>query len=554
MPQSEKKTYNEQEHLQANKIYTTFVYAPDDGIPAPRSAVFMNYNTKLNCRKEEGHSYTIRLISLPCFSMNNMTAYRTISLPMLVAALAWFATTCLVPVARADDRQGKLLYQIDIHEEIGSTTWRYLLAGMEEARSQNADVILLDLNTYGGTVLHADSMRTAILNADRPVYAFVSNNAASAGALIALACDSIYMRPGARIGAATVVNETGAAMPDKYQSYMRATMRATAEAHGKKSIVTAAGDTVTTWRRDPAIAEAMVDERVVIPNLTDSGEVLTFTAQEAINHGYCEAIATDADGIARERLHYDNYRIEQYTPSLYDKIAGFLTNPALQALMITFIIGGIFFELKAPGIGLPTAVALIAAVLYFLPLYLSGTAENWEILLFVAGVILLILEIFVIPGFGITGITGGVLILASFILALVSNVVFDFTFVSEQAISRSILTVMAGIVIAVLLLLFLSQRIGRKGLFYNLALHAEQAGDKGYIGVDETPRTLVGQKGVTVTRMAPSGKIKVDGEIYDAISLYGSFIEAGSEITIEKYENSQLYVVISQQNISDTES
>ena len=483
-----------------------------------------------------------------------MFTYRTLSLPQLVTALTLLAAVCFTPVAYADTENGKLLYQIYIHDEIGSTTWRYLLTGIDEAHARKADAIILDLNTYGGTVLHADSMRTAILNADIPVYAFISNNAASAGALIALACDSIYLRPGARIGAATVVDETGVAMPDKYQSYMRATMRATAEAHGKKSIVTATGDTVTTWRRDPAIAEAMVDERVVIPHLSDSGQVLTFTAQEAMAHGYCEAIIPDADCLARERLHYDTYRIEQYTPSLYDKIAGFLTNPALQALMITFIIGGIFFELKAPGIGFPTAVALIAAVLYFLPLYLSGTAENWEILLFVAGVILLILELFVIPGFGIAGITGGVLMLAALILALVSNVAFDFTLVSEGSISRSILTVMAGFVIAVLLLLFLSRRIGRKGLLYNFALHAEQAGEQGYIGVDETPRSLVGQKGVTVTRMAPSGKIKVGGEIYDAISLYGSFIEAGNEITIEKYENSQLYVVITKPNTQDIES
>lgn len=486
--------------------------------------------------------------------MNNINTYRTVTQPFLLVVLAWLVTTCFAPATLANDSRERLLYQINIHDEIGSTTWRYLQAGMDEARSKKADAILLDMNTYGGTVLHADSMRTAILNSDIPVYAFISNNAASAGALIALACDSIYMRPGARIGAATVVNETGEAMPDKYQSYMRATMRATAEAHGKKRVVTATGDTITIWRRDPAIAEAMVDERVVIPHLSDSGQVLTFTAQEAMAHGYCEAIIPNADSIASERLHYNTYHIEQYTPSLYDKIAGFLTNPALQALMITFIIGGIFFELKAPGIGLPTAVALIAAVLYFLPLYLNGTAENWEILLFVAGIILLILELFVIPGFGVAGITGGILILASFILAMVSNVVFDFTFVSGNAISRSILTVMAGLVIAVLLLLLLSRRIGQKGLLYNLALHAEQTSEEGYIGVDETLRKLIGKNGVTVTRMAPSGKIKVDGDIYDAISLYGSFIDAGSEITIEKYENSQLYVVSHKENTSNIES
>lgn len=448
----------------------------------------------------------------------------------------------------------KLFYKIDIHEEIGSTTWRYLVAGMEKARQADADVIIVGLNTYGGTVVHADSMRTALLNAPVPVYAFIENNAASAGALIALACDSIYMRQGAKIGAATVVDGTGAAMPDKYQSYMRATMRATAEAQGKESAVTADGDTILTWRRNPAIAEAMVDERVVIPQLCDSGQVLTFTAQEAVANGFCEAIAGDIDEIIRERIGIDEYRIEQYAPSLYDKIAGFLTNPALQALMITLIVGGIFFELKTPGIGLPTAVSLIAAVLYFVPLYLSGTAESWEILLFAVGIILLILEFFVIPGFGIAGISGIVLALAAFILALVSNVAFDFSFVTGNELSRSILTVLAGIVAAIGLLIYLSHRIGSKGMLYNFALHASQDNDAGYIGVDESPRSLVGRKGKSLTRMAPSGKVLIEGETYDAVAMYGQFIEAKTEITVRKYENSQLYITASEpkQDLSTT--
>lgn len=447
-------------------------------------------------------------------------------------------------------------YKIDIHEDISSTTWRYLRTGMKQALQTEADIIILDLNTYGGTVVHADSMRTMLLNSPVPVYAFIENNAASAGALIALACDSIYMRPGAKIGAATVVNETGAAMPDKYQSYMRATMRATAEAQGKDTAVTAAGDTIQMWRRNPVIAEAMVDERIVIPQLCDSGQVLTFTAREAVDHGFCEAIVENIDEMIRQQLGIDNYQIEQYTPSLYDKIAGFLTNPALQALMITLIIGGIFFELKTPGIGLPTAVALIAAVLYFTPLYLNGTAESWEILLFAVGIILLILEFFVVPGFGITGISGIALILAALILVLISNVAFDFSFVTGTDISRSILTVMSGLVVAIGLLIYLSHRIGSKGMMYKFALHASQDNDAGYIGVDESPRALTGCNGMTLTRMAPSGKVLINGETYDAVAMYGQFIEAKTEITVRKYENSQLYVTISepkQDIITDSE-
>ena len=434
------------------------------------------------------------------------------------------------------------LYRIDIHQEIGSTSWRYLQDGMQQARQEQAQAIILHLNTYGGMVLHADSMRTLILNSPIPVYAYVENNAASAGALIALACDSIYMQRGSRMGAATVVNETGDAMPDKYQSYMRATMRATAEAHGRDTTITAQGDTVVTWRRNPAIAEAMVDERVVIPHLSDSGQVLTFTADEALANGYCEAVVENLEQMIDERLGVEPYTISQYTPSLYDKIAGFLTNPALQAMMITLILGGIFFELKAPGIGFPTAVSLIAAVLYFLPLFISGTAESWEVLIFVVGIILIILELFVIPGFGVAGTVGLILLFGALILAAINNIVFDFTFVSGIDISRSILTVLSGVVISILLFIVLSHRIGARGIFYRMALHKTEENSEGYIAVDSSQLSLVGKQARSITRMAPSGKVVADDEIYEAISLYGQFIENNTPVQIQRYENNQLYV------------
>ena len=342
------------------------------------------------------------------------------------------------------------IYQIDIEKEIGSTTWRYLRTGLHKAQKQQAEAVLLRLNTYGGTVVHADSMRTAILNAPIPVYAFIDNNAASAGALIAIACDSIYMRSSASMGAATVVNETGAAMPDKYQSYMRATMRATAEAHGK--------DSTGNWRRNPLIAEAMVDERVVVPHLCDSGKVLSLTAHEAIAQNYCEAIVDNVDEIVTQRLQHENYILQKFEPSLFDEIAGFLTNPALQAILITLIFGGIIMELKTPGIGFPSAIACTAAVLYFAPLYIDGLAANWEILIFVVGIILLIFEIFVIPGFGIAGISGIIFILASLVLALIGNVNFNFDSVSTSEASKGLLTVVSGRILSIRLLFWIFKK------------------------------------------------------------------------------------------------
>ncbi len=426
------------------------------------------------------------------------------------------------------------VYQIDVNTDIGSTSWRYLRAGLHQAQEQDAQAVILRLNTYGGMVLHADSMRTAILNYPKPVYAFIDNNAVSAGALIALACDSIYMRSSASMGAATVVNETGEAMPDKYQSYMRATMRATAEAHGK--------DSTGVWRRNPLIAEAMVDERVVIPNLCDSGKVLTFTAHEAIANRYCEGIVEGVDELITQKLGYDDYTLEVFEPTLFDKIVGFLTNPALQSLLVMLIFGGIVMELKTPGIGLPAAVACTAAVLYFTPLYMTGLAAQWEIILFVVGVILFIFELFVIPGFGVAGITGIVLVFAALILALLSNVNLNFDFVPDVEVSRGILIVISGLILATFLLVWIFHKIGGTGAFGKLALQSSQEIDEGYVGVPAELKEFIGQEGVAATVLRPSGKIIIGERSFDAVALRG-FIAEGETVVVVKCENAQLYVV-----------
>ena len=260
------------------------------------------------------------------------------------------------------------IYLINIKENIGSNTWVYLQNGLYEARENKADAVLLHMNTYGGTVLDADSMRTAILNSKIPVYVFIDVNAASAGSLIAIAADSIYMRSSASMGAATVVEGgSGEVATDKYQSYMRGIMRATAESHGKIETVEN-GVPVSRWRRNPIVAEAMVDERVVVTGYADSTQILTLTSSQAIELGYCEGIAESVHEVIVSHLGYSDYDLETYNPTFYDRIKGFLTNGVLQAFLIMFIIGGIYFELQSPGVGFPTAIAITAVLLYFTPL------------------------------------------------------------------------------------------------------------------------------------------------------------------------------------------
>lgn len=432
-----------------------------------------------------------------------------------------------------------LIYKINIRENIGSNTWVYLQNGMNEALNKNADCLLIHMNTYGGTVVEADSMRTAILNFPLPVYAFIDNNAASAGALISIACDSIFMRNSASMGAATVVSgEDGARAPDKYQSYMRAIMRATAESHGKDTLITH-GDTLISWRRDPKIAEAMVDERVVIPNYADSTQILTLTANQAVELGYCDGIVENINEIAVKHLGFNDYEVMIYNPTFYDKIKGFLTNGVLQALLIMIIIGGIYFELQTPGIGFPTAIALTAAILYFTPLYMTGYAQNWEVLMFVLGLILIVFEIFVIPGFGVVGISGIVLVIVALILSLIGNIHFDFSGIPIQQLFRALIIVFAGLGSGLVLIVYFSSRIGKPGLFRKVALVSDQ---EGYFSVPMEPVSLVGSIGVAATVLRPSGKVLIENEFYDAVSLKG-FLEKGDQVIVRRYENFQLYVM-----------
>lgn len=434
----------------------------------------------------------------------------------------------------------KLVFKFNIKQQIGPAAWRQTQQAFKEAQDMNADYILIHMNTYGGMVVHADSIRTTILNSDIPTLVFIDNNAASAGALISIACDSIYMRTGANMGAATVVNQTGQAMPDKYQSYMRSTMRATAEAHGKDTIIKG-GDTLIQWHRDPLIAEAMVDPRTYIEGVIDTGKVLTFTPNEAIRHGYCEGIANNVPEVLN-KAGIQEYNIQEYIPTPLERLIGFMLNPILQGILIMLIVGGIYFELQTPGVGFPLIAAVFAAILYFSPLYLEGMAANWEIIIFILGVILIALEIFVIPGFGVAGISGIILVIGGLTLSLVDNVAFEFEPRHIKMILGALLLVVISMLISLVGSIWVSKKLFTTTTFGHLALDTTQDSDQGYVGVETTPSHLVGSTGIAHSVLRPSGKVIVDGDIYDAKAEVG-FIDRGKQVKIIRYETGQLYVI-----------
>lgn len=383
---------------------------------------------------------------------------------------------------------------------------RYVKLALENAEKIKADYVIIEMDTYGGVLTDAKDIVDLILGVKPPIWVFINKDAASAGALISIACDSIYMSPGSTIGAATVVDGSGQAAPDKYQSYMRSIMRSTAEEHG----------------RDPRIAEGMVDDRIEIDSVTEAGKVITFTTAEALAHGYCEAKVESIEDILK-RNHVVNYEIIRYERSTTETIIAFFLNPFISGILILVILGGLYFELQSPGVGFPLLAAVTALVLYLVPYYLNGLAENWEIIALFVGIILIMLEVFVIPGFGLAGISGITLTIGAMVLIMVNNDFFDFEMVPLHDIVVSSLAIFGGITGGVLTLFIGGARFSQSDFFKRISLTDTQSQAEGYTSNFNTG-DLVGKTGTAHTVLRPSGKIMIEDQLYDAFSR-GDYIE-----------------------------
>ncbi len=437
--------------------------------------------------------------------------------------LLFFLFQAGITLAQNKNDSTTRVFVMELRAGIDPRTNRYTEIALEEAREQKADLIIVDMNTYGGAVNDADDIRTRFLEFEKPIYTFINKNAASAGALISIATDSIYMATGASIGAATVVTQDGAAAPDKYQSYMRSIMRSTAEATG----------------RDPKIAEAMVDETIEIEGITAEGEVITFSTSEAIEHGFAEA---QVDSI-EELLQYagvEDYEIIDYELSVSEKIISFFINPIVSGILIMLILGGIYFELQTPGIGFPILASVIALILYLVPYYLNGLAANWEIIAFFVGLVLIGLELFVIPGFGIAGISGIMLSLGSLVLIMINNEGFDFDFVPFEQVVVAISTALGGLLAGVIMMFLGGARLMNSNVFKRVSLEDVQDRLQGYTSNFQTT-SFMGKTGVTFTVLRPSGKVMIDGEIYDAYTR-GDYIEKDTKVKVVEESGTSLKV------------
>ncbi len=426
------------------------------------------------------------------------------------------------PLLTADELGEGPVYIVDVEGLIDRGLAVYLKRALEQAVDNRAAVVILHVDTFGGLVDAADAIRQLLLDSPIHTIAFIDKNAASAGALISLAANRIVMVPGASIGAATVVEgTTRKAAPDKYQSYMRAQMRATAEARG----------------RDPRLAEAMVDPQIEIPGIIEEGKVLTLSTEEAYTYGIADTVVQSLQDLL-QTLKLNDRPLIYYKASTLERLLRFLSSPLVSSILMLMMLGGLYFELQTPGVGFPGLMALLGAALFFAPHYMAGLVESWELVLFIVGVILLLIEIFVIPGFGIAGITGTSLIILSLLAGLIGNVGLQFP--DLRYIAEAIWTLILTLLLFGALVYSLSRYLPSSTRFNRLVLQPSLHRESGYVA--STSRSeLLGKEGVTLTPLRPSGIATFEHERVNVVTA-GEYIPPNTRVRVTRVQGNRIEV------------
>ncbi len=414
---------------------------------------------------------------------------------------------------------GNTVYLIKIDREIGVGLVPYVKRGIEEAQKNNADAILFEINTFGGRVDAATQLKDLIINSTLPTIAFVNKRAISAGSLITLSAKKIVMAPGSSIGATTVVDQAGKKQSEKYQSFMRSEMRATAEENG----------------RPKNIAEGMVDERVVVPGLVDSTKLITLTAEEAVHYGVADTVLAGVKNVLAW-AGYPEAKVVEVNENAGEEIISFLNHPIITSLLLMVGMVGMFIEIKTPGWGIAGTLSLIAFFLFFGSGLILELVSALDIILFVIGVVALILEIFVIPGFGVFGIVGIVSIIVSLFLGLMPST----DFLTPEAIQLAVWELSGALVATIVFSYFLLKLLPKSKMFNKLILKDHIADASGYT-VKENIRDLIGKEGVALSDLRPAGIGSFNGNRIDVIT-EGDYIENGEKIVVIAEEGSKVIV------------
>lgn len=430
---------------------------------------------------------------------------------------------------------------IQVHEDITHNTVFLLRRGLQEAHRVSAAGIVIDLDTNGGLVNQTEKIMRLLERSPRPTVTFVNGKAYSAGAFIAAATDRIYMAPGSVIGAATPIMmvpgagpaEMPKALEEKLSSAVRAMVRSTAQMKG----------------HNPDVFEAMVDadRELVIDGkvISEKGKLLTLTSEEAAQKygdpprpllswgtvgGIPALLASNG---------WENVAVVEIKPTGFEVLGRWLTMLGPLLMLIGFV--AIYLELKTPGIGVPTVIAIIAFGLYFIGNFIAGLAGMEEIVIFIIGVLLLLIEVFVLPGFGIAGFLGVCAILIALILGMAERFPGGPSIPTLPDLKVPLLTVVWTFIASVIVMVVLGRFLPKTSLFRKMELAAAMAAEQGYVASAPLYRPALGSVGVAETVLRPAGKARFDGQLVDVVST-GDLIEKGTPVRVVEVHGNKVVV------------
>lgn len=457
---------------------------------------------------------------------NSRHSHLTAAVLLAIAAGLW--TQADGPRAQSDRAARSTVWVAPIEGMIDLGLAPFVERVLETAQRERAAYVILEVNTHGGRVDAAVVIRDQLLRAQVPTVAFVNKRAISAGALITLAAEKVAMARGGTIGAAAPIQlgptgEDSKPASEKTVSYVRKEFRATADAR----------------KRNGPIAEAMVDPDVEIPGVIEKGKLLTLTTEDAIRHKIADIEADDLDGVLTA-LGIPDAQVHRVGENWAEQLVRFLTHPIVASLLMSLGMLGILVELRTPGFGLPGLIGILSLSAFFWGHMLVELA-GWEQLMMVAaGVVLLVLEIFVLPGFGVAGLLGA----AALVLGLSSSLFGAGATVASilVALSRVLIASAIAVVAALLLFRLLPRLPGGRSLVLSAALPGAQPSSA------LEHRTLLGVVGTTLTPLRPSGLASLDGQRVDVVS-QGEYIPAGESIVVLREEGSR--VVVAQHRVDN---
>jgi membrane-bound serine protease (ClpP class) len=417
--------------------------------------------------------------------------------------------------ADAQNVPGKILV-IPVHDDIETGLSFFIQRQLRRAERENFSAIVLEIKSNGGLVTAAQEIKDALLRSKVTTIAYIKGRALSAAALIAISCHRIYMEAGSELGAATPIMLAGSgvqAAEAKFVSAFKAEFRAAAEAR----------------KRPTAIAEAMVDkDHDTIEGLSKRGEIVTMTSEVALKHGYCDQIVSSLSSIQRI-MSLENATVEYAEPTSGEWIARWLTNPNISILLFTIGFWCLIIEFFIAGFGILGWLGLTCLALFFgghLFAYLAGLET---LILFAAGIVLLMLEAFVIPGFGLTGISGILCVCFSIIM------VFGGVYTAMHAMAQML-------VYSAVIMLILYKWGPKFKLLDKFVLKEQLTTAQGCVAISPNEfNHLLNLEGVAVSPCRPAGIVKIGDERYDVVS-DGDFIEKGARVIVRKVEGNNIVV------------